>query len=96
MCEPTTGAVARPDRYCDRCDRLVGLDGLHELGVERAEDHLTVTVETLPRRGRVPVVWVGSGEPRPAAGEPGRYPLPRVAGAGGVAAKGRFAEPTRL
>jgi transposase len=51
LCEPTTGAGARRDRYCDRCDVLVGLDGLHVLAVERGVDRLTVTVESAPGRG---------------------------------------------
>ncbi len=38
--------------YCENCDLLVGLNGLHVLEVERVPDLLTVTVESEP----VPVV----------------------------------------
>lgn len=60
MCEPTTGACARRDAadYCDRCDVLVGLDGLHVIGVERTDTGLTVTVESPPRPGGCPVCGV--------------------------------------
>ena len=36
--------------YCDRCDLLVGLNGLHVIGVERDDGRpgLTVTVESVP------------------------------------------------
>jgi transposase len=37
------------DSYCDRCDLLVGLDGLHVVGVERVEGGgLRVSVESAP------------------------------------------------
>ncbi len=39
--EPTACGAARCDHdlsYCSRCDLLVGLDGLHVLGVVRDED----------------------------------------------------------
>lgn len=61
MCEPTTGACACRDDapgYCDRCDLLVGLDGLHVVGVERNDTGLTVTVESAPRAGGCPVCGV--------------------------------------
>ena len=47
MSEPTTGACARSDhdRYCGRCDRPVGLEGLHVTAVG-----LEVTVETPARK----------------------------------------------
>ena len=36
--------------YCDRCDLLVGLDGLHMIAVERdGSDRLVVTVESEPQ-----------------------------------------------
>ena len=68
--------------YCDRCDLLVGLDGLHVLGVVRDDrDVLTVTVESAPvvmgclscgvvahAHGRVPVRLVDA----PAFGRPVR------------------------
>ncbi|MGH9102519.1 MAG: ISL3 family transposase [Acidimicrobiales bacterium] len=53
MCEPTTGACARLDHagYCDRCDLLVGLEGLHVTGVGRDDaGGLRVTVETPQRK----------------------------------------------
>ena len=36
--------------YCDRCDLLVGLQGLHVIGVDRDDGSgaLTVTVESKP------------------------------------------------
>lgn len=34
--------------YCDSCDLLLSLDGLHVLAVERGPDLLTVTVESAP------------------------------------------------
>lgn len=34
--------------YCDNCDLLLGLEGLHVLAVERGPDVLTVTVESAP------------------------------------------------
>ena len=49
MSEPT-GCAERGhshDAYCDNCDLLVGLDGLHVIGVERDQGGgLTVTVES--------------------------------------------------
>jgi transposase len=44
LCCPCSGG------YCDRCDLLVGLPGLHVIGVERDEgdESLTVTVESEP------------------------------------------------
>lgn len=50
MTEPTACCAARcPARaYCDNCDLLVGLGGLHVLEVERGRDRLTVTVESTP------------------------------------------------
>jgi transposase len=60
LCEPTTGGCARRDAadYCDRCDVLVGLDGLHVTGVERTDTGLTVTVESPPRPGGCPACGV--------------------------------------
>ncbi len=46
MAEPTSCCRAFGG-YCDRCDRLVGLDGLHVIGVDRDDGGaLTVTVES--------------------------------------------------
>ena len=46
MPEPTSCCRCVGD-YCDRCDLLVGLDGLHVVGVERDDGGaLTVTVES--------------------------------------------------
>jgi len=46
MAEPTLCCRALGG-YCDRCDLLVGLDGLHVVAVERdSGDRLTVTVES--------------------------------------------------
>jgi len=48
MAEPTLCCRALGG-YCDRCDLLVGLDGLHVVAVERdSGDRLTVTVESAP------------------------------------------------
>lgn len=51
MSEPT-GCAARchhADEYCSNCDLLVGLAGLHVIGVERAgDDSLTITMESAP------------------------------------------------
>ena len=51
MNEPTLCCRA-PGGYCDRCDLLVGLEGLHVIAVERddgrARPVLTVTVESAP------------------------------------------------
>jgi transposase len=61
LCEPTTGTCTRRDDlpgYCDRCDLLVGLDGLHVLSVLRSDTVLTVTVESPPRPGGCPVCGV--------------------------------------
>lgn len=46
MPEPTLCCRARGG-YCDRCDLLVGLDGLHVIGVERDDGgRLVVEVES--------------------------------------------------
>ena len=46
MSEPTLCCRARGG-YCDRCDLLVGLGGLHVIGVDRDDGGaLTVTVES--------------------------------------------------
>lgn len=48
MPEPTSCCLV-VGGYCDRCDLLVGLDGLRVTGVARDEDGLlTVTVESEP------------------------------------------------
>jgi transposase len=48
MTEPTgcAGCCARGETYCDRCDVLVGLPGLHVIKVEDQGQRLTVTVES--------------------------------------------------
>lgn len=48
MTQPTgcTTCCHAPDAYCDRCDLLVGLPGLHVIGVERDPDRLQITVES--------------------------------------------------
>jgi transposase len=51
MSEPTACAAARchPSRgYCDSCDLLVGLEGLHVTSVERDDAGLVVSVESAP------------------------------------------------
>lgn len=52
MSEPTACAATRwstTRAYCDNCDLLVGLDGLHVITVERDEGGgLVVTVESAP------------------------------------------------
>lgn len=52
MSEPTSccRAPGAGGAYCDNCDLLLGLDGLHVLAVERAPDLLTVTLESAPTR----------------------------------------------
>ena len=77
LCCPCSGG------YCDRCDLLVGLPGLHVIGVDRDEGDgsLTVTVESEPQvmgcptcgvvahgHGRVNVVLIDA----PWAGRPVR------------------------
>jgi len=50
MTEPT-GCVrccVRGDSYCDRCDLLVGLPGLHVIKIVRHDPGLVVTVESPP------------------------------------------------
>ena len=48
MSEPTLCCRASGG-YCDRCDLLVGLDGLHVIGVDRDDGGgLTVRVESAP------------------------------------------------
>ena len=50
MSEPTTCAARCPhdDAYCDNCDRLVGLPGVHVIGVDRRPAGLVVEVESPP------------------------------------------------
>ena len=51
MSEPTgcAGPCHRHDSYCNNCDLLVGLDGLHVVGVERDDGGgLRVSVESAP------------------------------------------------
>jgi hypothetical protein len=81
MREPTLCCPA-PGGYCDRCDLLVDLPGLHVIGIERDEaGALLVTVESTPAprgcpacgvvahaHGRTPVRLVDA----PAMGRPVR------------------------
>ena len=50
MTQPTgcTTCCHAPDAYCDRCDLLVGLPGLHVVGVERDPGGVRITVESAP------------------------------------------------
>ena len=50
MPEPTScaGCCVRTGTYCDRCDLLVGLPGLHVIKVVGGAERLTVTVESPP------------------------------------------------
>jgi len=71
MTEPTSCCRTGGD-YCDRCDLLVGLEGLRVIGVERrGSGALTVTVESPPGAMGCPacgVLAVGHG----------RIPVPLV------------------
>jgi len=52
VCDSTTGGCVRRGGgagYCERCDLLVGLDGLRVIAVETGEGLLTVTVESPSR-----------------------------------------------
>ena len=51
MSEPTgcAGPCHRHDSYCNNCDLLVGLDGLHVVGVER-DDGTALIAQPLLRR----------------------------------------------
>lgn len=81
MTEPTS-CCRVDDNYCDRCDLLVGLDGLRVIAVEgRGRDALTVTVESPPHPIGCPgcgVLAVGHGRvsvpliDAPAMGRPVR------------------------
>jgi transposase len=57
MPEPTScaGCCVRTGTYCDRCDLLVGLPGLHVIKVVDGADRLTVTVESPPAPAGCPV-----------------------------------------
>ena len=50
MFEPTgcAGCCVRGETYCDRCDLLVGLPGLHVIDVVDDDVGLAVTVESPP------------------------------------------------
>ena len=69
-------AAAPSGGYCDRCDLLVGLDGLHVTGVDRDDGgRLVVTVESAPTVMGCPACGVvarghGRDEVR-AGGRPG-------------------------
>ena len=60
MPEPTScaGCCVRTGTYCDRCDLLVGLPGLHVIKVVDGADLLTVTVESPPAPAGCPVCGV--------------------------------------
>ena len=60
MPEPTScaGCCVRTGTYCDRCDLLVGLPGLHVIKVVEGADSLTVTVESPPAPAGCPVCGV--------------------------------------
>ena len=66
MDEPTSCHGSAGDDYCDRCDLLVDLPGLHVIGVQHDTDQdcLVVTVESPPGPVGCPtcaVVAVGHG-----------------------------------
>ena len=101
MTEPTLCCRAAGG-YCDRCDLLVGLDGLHVIAVERDDGgRLTVTVESAPApmgcptcgvvahgHGRVEVRLVDA----PAMGRPVRIRVAQAAvgvSRAGVPGRGR-------
>jgi hypothetical protein len=100
LSEPTLCCGA-PGGYCDRCDLLVGLDGLHVITVERDDGGgLTVTVESAPApmgcrscgvvahaHGRVEVRLVDA----PAMGRPVRI----AGGSGGGFVRTRAARSAR-
>jgi transposase len=46
---PTSCCPARGTSYCDSCDELFGIEGLHVTAVRRHADGLVVTVETAPQ-----------------------------------------------
>ena len=51
MTEPTACCGTRcpsATTYCDNCDVLVGLEGLHVIEVDPGPDRLSVTVESAP------------------------------------------------
>ena len=60
MTEPTGCArcCVLSGTYCDRCDLLVGLPGLHVIKVVGGPDRLTVTVESPPAPAGCPVCGV--------------------------------------
>ena len=60
MPEPTScaGCCVRTGTYCDRCDLLVGLPGLHVIKVVDGADRFTVTVESPPAPAGCPVCGV--------------------------------------
>lgn len=49
-CDPMACMPCCPvdDAYCDRCDLLVGLPGLHVVGVERGPGGVQISVESAP------------------------------------------------
>ena len=74
------------DSYCINCDLLVGLDGLHVVGVERDDGGgLRVRVESAPQVMGCPRSGVGRLQPWQAAGASGRQPVFRPAGGAVVA-----------
>ncbi len=79
MTQPTgcTPCCHAHDAYCDRCDLLVGLPGLHVIGVERDPGGLQITVESRLTVMGCPSCGVVAGSPRPTDGPLGRHPLLR-------------------
>lgn len=54
MSEPT-GCCCASTSYCDHCDLLVGLEGLHVVDVAKtSREVLVVTVESAPAVSRTP------------------------------------------
>ena len=60
MSEPTGCCCAStPPDYCDHCDLLVGLDGLHVVDVDKTgHGVLVVTMESAPTVMGCPTCWV--------------------------------------
>ena len=74
MPEPTLCCRARGG-YCARCDLLVGLDGLHVIGVERDDGgRLVVEVESESGADGVSGLRGRRARPRPGRGAAGGCP----------------------
>ena len=65
MSEPTgcAGGCPRTDTYCDRCDLLVGLPGLHVGEVDSEKYRLMMTVEPPLAEQGLPVLRRDDGQP---------------------------------